>query len=259
MGRPRKNEIKEAEAIEDNKKFEFLNEKGKPNFFEIKWRELVDETFLYINENYYVRKEKSVPENVSSAEDDGVIIRLAGLRDLARRHGFKSTRYETLHFDNDNCVMRCRITWEPTSYNGYREVATEGIASANRENMFGIAFKFKEANASNRAFARAVREYFCISSACEEELDKPSLLKEVDAAPTDIKPKNLRSNKVLEKTVSTFLDIDTFLEFREKYVKPNLELFCLDDTFFSYEKYEDIPSDLCKKLTAGIRKMKKNS
>lgn len=260
MARPRKIKVDEVGMVKnEDGKFEFLSKDGTKNSLKVKWRDLVDESFLYINEGFYKRKEKSIPENISEAEDDGVIIRLIGLRDLANRHGYKSVNYELLSLDNDNCVMRCKIIWEPTSYNGYREVITEGIASANRDNIFGIAFKFKEANASNRAFARAVREYFCIFSVCEEELEKPDFEKGTDtsSAPA-VRPTNLRSNKVLEKTVQTILDMDTFFEFREKFVKPRLELLALDDTFLSYEKYEEVPSDVCKKLTAEIRKSNKS-
>lgn len=256
MGRPRKNKIEET--IDNNcekNKFEFLNKDGERNYFKVKWRELIDESFLYINEGYYTRKEKPLPDDVSKAEDDGVIIRLSGLRDLASKHGYKSVNYEPLSLNDDGCVMRCRISWEPTTYNGYRDVVTEGIASVNKENTFGVAFKFKEANASNRAFARAVREYFCISSACEEELDKPDFTKEnVTPSIKNARPRNLRSNKVLEKTVAAYLDVDTFLEFREKFIKPRLEALSLSDDILSCENYDDIPNDLCKKLTAEIRK-----
>lgn len=258
MPRPRKDKTSKVETTEEGK-FEFLTLDGKKNFVKTKWRELIDESFLYINENYYTTREKPIPENVSDAEDDGVIVRIIGLRDLTHRHGFKSITYQPSFIGNDSCVICCRITWEPTSYNNYREVITEGIASVNPDNAFGISLKFKEANASNRAFARAVRDYFCIFSVCEEELNKPDFLKNQDGSskPT-VRPGNLRSNRVLEKTVETLLDMDTFFEFKKRFALEKLEMLGLDESFSQYEKYEDIPADLCKKITAEIRKWKKS-
>lgn len=258
MPRPRKDKMGKVEAIEEGK-FEFLSLDRKKNFIKVKWRELIDESFLYVNENYYTTRGKDIPENISDAEDDGVVVRIIGLRDLAHRHGFKSITYRPSFIDNNSCVIRCKIVWEPTSYNNYREVITEGIASVNPDNAFGIGLKFKEANASNRAFARAVRDYFCIFSVCEEELNKPDILKNQGASSKPaVRPGNLRSNRVLEKTVSTLLDMDTFFEFKKRFVFENLEMLGLDESFSQYEKYEDIPADLCKKLTAEIRKWKKS-
>lgn len=255
MGRPRK---KDLEITNSGENSSFLSSEGKENSLNVKWRDLVNESHLYINEVYYNKRGLPIPEDVSSAEDDGVIVRLTGLRDLARRHGFKSVNYRPLLLNDENCVMCCSITWEPTAYNNYREVVTEGIASGNKENLFGFAFKFKEANASNRAFARAVRDYFCIFSACEAELDESEAAKiaKSENAPS-VSVRSLRSNNLLKKTVQKVLDYDTFEEFKQKYIRVNLERLSLDQSIQACTDYEDLTSEDCKLLIAELKKLKK--
>lgn len=253
---PRTAKSKQVKPVEKTGiDYSFLKPSEETKF---KWRDCIDPSFLYINERYYTSRNKDIPQSVAEAEDDGVIVRLIGLRDLARRHGYKSISYRAFPCESGESVIGCRIDWSPSSYNGNREVATEGIASVNRDNIFGAGIRFKEANASNRAFARAVREYFCIFSVCEDELDKPDYTKGGEQnVPQVVKPSNQRSNKVLERSVSTYLDFDTFFEFKERFLKQKVQGGSLEEDVLMYESYEEIPTELCKKLTALVKKASK--
>lgn len=219
------------------------------------WRSLINEKFLYINEGFYNKRGIAIPESVKDAEDDGVVVRLIGLKDLATRHGYTSISYEIPFTDESNCVAKCSIQWSPTPYNNMCGTTTEGVASSNKDNTHGFAVRFKEAIASNRAFARAVRDYFGIFSVCEEELDESSVKKEAEQIQSKSKTaKEIRANKSLEANVSKILQIDTIEEFLNCWVKPRIEQYGIDESVLFATSYESISSDICRKLNSVIQK-----
>lgn len=229
------------------------------NVSDIPWRKLIDPKFTYVNEQYFKDRNLELPVDKEGVDDDGLIVRLSGLKDLAIKHGYSLIQYKNISTDSENAVCKCFICWYPTAYNGYKYVRTVGIASANRDNLTTSALKYKESIASNRAFSRAVRDYFGIFSVSEEELDKTipeKISSDIYQPNGSISPKDLRSPLLLEKAAVDVFGVKSFSEFKEK-----LPSFILDDEILeeskAWESYKDISSDRCKKLRKLIKDSKK--
>lgn len=257
-------EKQEAIKVEEENFIEslFKDVSGRKTSFNVEnvpWRKLIDPKFTYVNEQYFKDRNLELPANKEEVDDDGLIVRLSGLKDLAAKHGYDFIGYKNISTDSENVVYRCSIRWARTAYNGHKNVSTVGIASANRDNLTTSGFKYKESIASNRAFARAVRDYFGIFSVSEEELDKTipeKICSEVYQPNGSISPKDLRSPLLLEKAAIDVFGVKSFSEFKEKLSSFTSDHEILEESK-DWESYKDISSDRCKKLRKLIKDSKK--
>ena len=150
----------------------------------IDWKALIPKRFLVVNEKACKAKGIVVPDSVDNLDDSLIIIRLAGIRWLAKVRGFKSVEYSYQPIQN-GMIAKCTISWLPNHENP--EGATfSDIASCTSDNSSDeLAKKFCEAIAANRSFVRCVRNFLNISIVSDVELQKDEAASSVGVGSTN--------------------------------------------------------------------------
>lgn len=154
-----------------------LEHKFKPTGF-VDWRAMIPKEHLCLNRETFLKKEnpidvlKDLSEEeyqklLSKADDKDILIKLAGLKELAQIRGYESVRNHSYVVDG-RCVVECQITWvsnfETPSF------ISSGTADATEYNTNGLSSKYLVAIAENRAFARAVRNGLMIHTVSQDEV-----------------------------------------------------------------------------------------
>lgn len=161
----------------------------------VDWRKCVSPENVYLNRNYWARQgkdvtvldEREIEQLISESPDEGLIIKLAGFREIARKRGVKETIYKLEDRVDGRAVVSCRMTLVPTTEEPY-ETVISGIASVDDRNAGSWQVNFADSIASNRAEARCWRAALNIVSVADEELNPMEKPEEVASTP---KPVNL--------------------------------------------------------------------
>lgn len=138
----------------------------------INWREMIEPQHLVPHKEWFDRKKQKVPESIEGLSDEQLLIKLSGIKQVARLRGFKSVkfRFEKVEPSYVSCV--CNIVWNGNYETFGEDVEFEGCANATIQNTNGFGAKFLEAIASNRAFVRCVRNFLEINIIGDDEIDK---------------------------------------------------------------------------------------
>lgn len=143
----------------------------------VKWRDLIDKEFIYLNKfnlalkgiDVEVLSDEEKENIISSANEEDLVIGLEGFRDLARVRGIKSIKSRLDYRDPSLASVTVSIEWIPNFE--YPEGLTgEATAGANLSNTEGVFANYLETIAENRAFCRAVRHSLGIASPAKEEI-----------------------------------------------------------------------------------------
>jgi len=167
----------------------------------VDWRAIIPESFLFINKKKFEEAGKDVPTDIEGLDDSEVIIKLGGIKWLARVRGYESVSYEVVSADSQNVIVKCLINWIPNFENPIGS-SYEEIASCNAKNADSFHLQFAESIAANRAFVRCVRNFLNVNIVGEEEVankipeTKPS---SEDPSHLSIDPQTIFFNKAKEK------------------------------------------------------------
>lgn len=165
-----KNPILSRETSEASPRFGLLN--GINYSFDdmgfIDWRDMIPEKFLFINEKKFTEAGKEPPKTMENLDDSDIIIKLGGIKWLARLRGYEKVSFELISGE-PNVVVKCSIDWIPSVENplgaSYEEIASCGPKNAEEFNL-----KYAESIAANRAFVRCVRNFLNVNIVGEEEI-----------------------------------------------------------------------------------------
>ena len=160
----------------------------------IDWRKMVKEEFLFAN------KQKTKETDVSKLEDHELIIKLAGLKELAQIRGYTDVHHKVTAPTPDYVISSCSITWIPNYETEDKEVTFTSIGDAGPHNTNGFGQMFLAAMAENRAFGRCVRNFLRIHVVAQEEMANGKVFEEPTENHTD--PKLLLESVMKEKNVS---------------------------------------------------------
>lgn len=230
----RRNEHGLLESVE----YEF-NQDGSVN-----WRAMIDPEHLYPNKDWFEMRKMPVPDSIEGLDDSQLLIKLSGIKELARLRGFHNLTYDITESSDSRVVAQCMINWiENYESNGVQTFAS--IANATTHNTNGFAAKFLECIAENRAFVRAVRNFLGIHIVGADEIDSSKNKSPIVAPPSSSGAKDISPQGILkEKAGLTFGDFKNKL--RELYKK---EEYVNDpEVIKSWEDYKDIPAKECRKL-----------
>jgi hypothetical protein len=142
------------------------------------WRKIVSSQNIILNPHFYARigidsesLEESEKERLKAeAPDEGLIILLAGFREIARKRGVSKTIFKLCERQDHRAVVSVEMTLVPTVDEPY-ETVISSLANCSVDNCSPNFFKYAEALASNRAECRALRQALNIASVSFEELD----------------------------------------------------------------------------------------
>jgi hypothetical protein len=221
----------------------------------INWRAMVKPEFLYPNKDWFELRGKPLPDSVDGLADNQLLIKLGGLKELAKLRGYEKVSYEVIKCEKDYVVVKCGIVWKSLVI---EEKLTEDycvfedMANATLENTNDFCAKFLETIATNRAFVRCVRNFLGINIVGDDEIDKSknkvASYENSELVISDITPQGL-----LKKQAKSKLNCSSFDDFKIFLRKIWQDGSYKNEEVKSWEDFVDIPAKECRKLTSLIK------
>lgn len=207
----------------------------------IDWRTMVSSEHLYPNKTWFETRKKPMPKSTEGLNDSQLLIKLSGIKELAKLRGFKSVKHDVIKCNIDHVAVKCGIDWIPNFESNDEEVHFEDIASATIYNTNSFAQKFLETIAANRAFVRCVRSFLNIHIVGFDEICD---MKDTVSLPTTKAEKEASlpsSQTMLEKTAIK-KGIESFEDFIEYLRRLYREDEYKNKETKSWSCYSDIPA-----------------
>jgi len=225
-----------------------FNEDGSIN-----WRALVKEEHLFPNKAWFDRFNKPTPKSIDGLKDHQLLIKLSGIKELARIRGFESVFFETVKCEADHVAVKCSVTFIPNYETGGRAVLYEDMANASINNCSSFAVKFLETIACNRSFVRAIRNFLNIHIVGLDEMDTSDPQSQNQISSSAAGQSSLSIQSSLEKNSKEILDCSSFEDFRDylKNLKDSKTYICKDVE--SWSSFSDIPSKEARILLKIIK------
>lgn len=181
----------------------------------INWRAMVKSEHLFPNKGWFEIRNKPVPQSIEGLADYQLLIKLGGIKELAKLRGFKSVKYEIVKCETNYVSIKCGITWIP-NYEADYEIHYEDVANATNDNTSNFAVKFLETIAANRAFVRAVRNFLNIHIVGSDEIDSSKKNASSSVVEEEAEFNLPSSQNMLEKIAKSagmaFPEFQTFVE-----------------------------------------------
>ena len=229
------------------------NENGSIN-----WRAMVKPEYLYPNKDWFELRGKPLPDSVEGLADNQLLIKLGGLKELAKLRGYNSVSYEVVKCDRDYVVVKCKIHWKALldgeASNKVIEdpCAFEDMANATLENTNDFCAKFLETIATNRAFVRCVRNFLGINIVGDDEIDKSkNKVAAYENAESNIV--NITPQGLLKKQAKDKLGCESFDEFKTYLRKLWQEETYKNEEAKTWNDFMAIPARECRKLSSFIK------
>ena len=219
-----------------------FNEDGSVN-----WRAMINPEHLYPNKDWFEMRKMPVPESIEGLDDSQLLIKLGGIKEIAKLRGMKSIHYQIEESSDERVVVRCSIDWVENYENPHGEwgCSFSSIANATIHNTNGFAAKFLECIAENRSFVRTVRNFLGIHIVGADEIDSsknksPIVTPSSSAGAKDISPQGILKEK-------SGVDFNSFKESLRGWYKAGT--YTNDpDAIKAWTDYKDIPAKECRKL-----------
>ena len=231
------------------------NEDGSVN-----WRAMVDPKHLFPNKSWFEARNKPLPKSIEGLQDNQLLIKLAGIKELAKLRGYNSVRYNVIKCEKDHVSIKCEISWIPNFENPISEsdfipasTHFEDVANATTDNTSSFATKFLETIAANRAFVRCVRNFLNVHIVGDDEIDKSNGTPQHPET-EEVEPiKKLTPNGVLESLASSKLKCASYTDFKDKL----RELWTIgvykNESAKDWGTYDDIPAKEARLLINIIK------
>jgi hypothetical protein len=217
----------------------------------INWRAMVKEEHLFPNKSHFERFNKPIPKTINGLRDHQLLIKLSGIKELARLRGFGKVSYEMVKCEHDHVAVKCSINFI-ANYETKDSVVYEDMANATINNCSSFAVKFLETIACNRAFVRAVRNFLNVHIVGLDEMDTSDGKTPPDNSQSSSTPSfDIQSS--LDKNSKQLINCYNFDCFKE-YLKQLKEANVYTNSEVeSWESYKDIPSKEARILLKIIK------
>ena len=137
----------------------------------VDWRAMIKDEHLFPNKGWFESRKKDVPRSIEGLKDHQLLIKLSGIKELARLRGFYAVSYHTEKVGPDHVAVTCQINFID-NYETASSVSFQDMANATLNNTSSFATKFLETIACNRAFVRCVRNFLNVHIVGDDEIDK---------------------------------------------------------------------------------------
>lgn len=231
-----------------------FNEDGSVN-----WRAMIKDEHLFPNKSWFQLRKKDMPRSIEGLADHQLLIKLSGIKELARLRGFREVSFDVQAHDPNHVAVTCQIEFIPNYETDNQQVIFQDMANATIENTNSFAKKFLETIACNRAFVRCVRNFLQIHIVGDDEIDKSdssSSSASSSSSSSGVNP--LSPTSLLKNKASEVLNCDSFEDFRKVYIKQwwqeKVEGIYQNESIKSAEKWEDIPGKETRILIGLIKK-----
>lgn len=215
----------------------------------VDWRAMIKEEHLFPNKSWFELRKKDVPRSIEGLKDHQLLIKLSGIKELARLRGFDSVSFETVKCELDHVAVKCVMSFIPNYETGER-VVYEDMANATLDNTSSFAKKFLETIACNRAFVRCVRNFLNVHIVGDDEIDKSDIKPQASAQSNDLTPYGVLKKELLEKhSVSSY---EEFLPLLREYHKSG-KIKISTEIIKEWKDFSDISAKDCR-IILGVLK-----
>ena len=217
-----------------------FNEDGSIN-----WREMVKEEHLFPNKSWFQMRGKDMPRSIDGLSDYQLLIKLSGIKELAKLRGFSDLKYDVVKCEEDHVAVICTMTFLPNYETFDKPVVFQDMANATLNNTSSFATKFLETIACNRAFVRCVRNFLQVHIVGDDEIDKSESANSISSSKKS-SSNPLSPTSLLESKAKDVLGCDSFDDFRKNHIKlwwqDKVEGIYQNDAIKSAEDWSDIPA-----------------
>ncbi len=216
-----------------------FNEDGSVN-----WRAMIKDEHLFPNRGWFESRGKDVPSSAEGLGDHQLLIKLSGIKELARLRGINHVAYFAEKCELDHVAVNCNVNFIGNYETGGEQVSFQDMANATLDNTSSFATKFLETIACNRAFVRCVRNFLNVHIVGDDEIDKSG------KPPTVSKNKDpLSPHGLLQKEFSTFDEFKDKLRdlYTSKVYKQDVEVIK------QWQDFSDIPPKEARILISLIK------
>ena len=178
----------------------------------VNWRSMIKDEHLFPNKSWFDLRKKDMPRTIDGLGDHQLLIKLSGIKELAKLRGFSDVSYEVVKCQPDHVAVICRIKFLPNYETGGQSVEFQDMANATLDNTSSFATKFLETIACNRAFVRCVRNFLNVHIVGDDEIDKSNNSSSTNKN-SNISP-SLTPHSMIENLAKEKLNCSSFEEFR---------------------------------------------
>lgn len=204
-----------------------FNEDGSVN-----WRAMIKDEHLFPNRGWFESRGKDVPSSAEGLGDHQLLIKLSGIKELARLRGINHVAYFAEKCELDHVAVNCNVNFIGNYETGGAQVSFQDMANATLDNTSSFATKFLETIACNRAFVRCVRNFLNVHIVGDDEIDKSGKPPVTSKNPSPLSPYGL-----LEKQFGTFDEFKNKL--RDLYTSGKYKYDV--DSIKEWGSFSDIP------------------
>jgi len=179
----------------------------------VNWRSMIRDEHLFPNRSWFDLRRKDVPRTIDGLGDHQLLIKLSGIKELAKLRGFTDVSYEVVKCQPDHVAVICRMTFLPNYETGGKPVQFQDMANATLDNTSSFATKFLETIACNRAFVRCVRNFLNVHIVGDDEIDKSNSPGGGNNSSLNISP-SLTPYSMVENLSKEKLNCSNFEEFK---------------------------------------------
>ena len=177
----------------------------------VNWRSMIKDEHLFPNKSWFDLRKKDVPRSIDGLKDHQLLIKLSGIKELAKLRGFSDVEYQTVKCEINHVAVVCRMKFSPNYETFGNPVIFQDMANATLDNTSSFATKFLETIACNRSFVRCVRNFLNVHIVGDDEIDKSNSTNKsaFNSIPSSLTPHSMVENLVKEK-----LNCSNFDEFK---------------------------------------------
>ena len=217
----------------------------------VDWRAMIKEEHLFPNKGWFESRKKSVPRSIDGLKDHQLLIKLSGIKELARLRGFTSCNYETVKCEENHVAVSCSIQFIPNYETNNHAISFEDMANATLNNTSSFATKFLETIACNRAFVRCVRNFLNVHIVGDDEIDKS----DNNSPLTFAKSNSLSPQGILKNVCSDFgySDFDAFMNQLRSWHSTGV--YVVPDSINPklWNDFDDIPAKQAREFLKSIK------
>jgi hypothetical protein len=215
----------------------------------VDWRSMIKDEHLFPNKSWFDLRKKDMPRSIEGLKDHQLLIKLSGIKELAKLRGFSNVHYETVKCEDHHVAVSCRISFLPNYETNNELIVFEDMANATIDNTNSFAKKFLETIACNRAFVRCVRNFLNVHIVGDDEIDK-SDNKSQSSKVNDLSPLGVLKKELSEKySVSSYEDFLPILRKLHKDGKIKID----SSEIKEWKDFGDISAKHCRILLGVIK------
>jgi len=232
--------IRDENGLLKNVQYVF-NDDGSVN-----WRAMIKDEHLFPNKSWFEARKKDCPRSAEGLADHQLLIKLSGIKELAKLRGFTSCSYSIEKCELNHVSVQCHVDFISNYETDGRPVCFSDMANATLDNTSSFATKFLETIACNRAFVRAVRNFLNVHIVGDDEIDKSETSKSIQNS------NPLSPSSILSKTAKEKLKCHSYDEFKSYLRQWWQEEKYRHDDIKNWADWSDIPASEIRKILSLI-------